>query len=361
MERPAPDEADDKGAPKRASAAPKLKCVMLNAGRLDYDGRIDWSKLKDACDLTMYEKSEHSEIVSRVEGADIVMNKEFPIPGDLIRAFPPSVKLIGEAGTGYNNIDIDACREKGINLCNVPEYTREAMGDMAMTLVMALSCSLAPQMKALAKGDRTYMRQCHLGHLDHFEIRGKTFGIIGGLGYIGTDISAKALALGMKVVVTDLPDTPLGMRDSGVEVVPFDELYARSDFVIPMVPLNKHTKGLVDSAAFDKMKPTAYIINIARGAIVDQDAVVDALRKKKIAGAALDVFGEGSAPPPPLPEDSPLYDVFNEFENVILTPHIGWQRREARQRIIDTCADSFAKFARGEPMNINIETGLPVR
>lgn len=339
----------------------KLKCVMLNAARLDFDNRIDWSKITDTCELIKYDKSETSEIVSRVEGADIVMNKEFPIPGDLIRAFPPSVKLIAEAGTGYNNIDIDACREKGIKLCNVPEYTREAMGDMAMTLVMALSCSLAPQMKALAKGDRTYMRQCHLGHLDHFEIRGKTFGILGGLGYIGVNISAKALALGMRVVVSDLPDTPLGMRDSGVEVVTIDDLYAQSDFVIPMVPLNKHTKGLVNAAAFDKMKPTAYLINIARGPIVDQDAIVDALRSKKIAGAALDVFGEGSAPPPPLPEDSPLYDVFNEFENVILTPHIGWQRKEARQRVVDMTGDSFAKFARGEPMNIDMTTGLPIR
>merc|ERR1719198_920286 len=132
----------------------------------------------------MHEISAHSEVVSRVEGADIVMNKEMPIPGDLIRAFPPSVKLICEAGTGYNNIALDACREKGIALCNVPEYTTEAMGDYAITLVMALSCSLAPQMKALARGDRTYMQQCHLGHLHHFEIQGKTFGIIGDLGHL---------------------------------------------------------------------------------------------------------------------------------------------------------------------------------
>merc|ERR1712050_711650 len=143
-----------------------------------------------------------------------------------------------------------------------------------------------------------------------------------------------------------------GMRENGVEVVSFDDLLARSDFVSTMVPLNKHTKGLMNAAAFDKMKPSAYIINTARGPIIDQDALVDALRKKKIAG---------SAPPPPLPDDSPLYDVFNEFDNVILTPHIGWQRIEARQRVVDMCADNIAKFGRGEPMNINMETGLPIR
>jgi glycerate dehydrogenase len=344
-----------------AAAGPKLKCVMLNAARLDFDGRMNWDRVKETADMTMYDISKTEEIVSRVQGADIVMNKEFPIPGELIRAFPSSVKLIAEAGTGYNNIDLDACREKGIGLCNVPEYTTEAMGDYAITLVLALSCSLAPQMKALARGDRKYMHQCHLGHLDHFEIQGKTFGIVGGLGYIASRISAKALALGMKVVVSDVPSTPLGMRENGVEVVSFDDLLGRSDFISTMVPLNKHTTGLMNAAAFDKMKPSAYIINTARGPIIDQAALVDALRKKKIAGAALDVFGEGSAPPPPLPDDSPLYDVFNEFENVILTPHIGWQRVEARQRVVDGCADNIAKFARGEPMNIDMESGLPIR
>jgi glycerate dehydrogenase len=344
-----------------AAASGKLKCVMLNSARLDFDGRISWEKCKRTADMTMFDKSETEEIVSRVAGMDIVMNKEFPIPGDIIRQFPPSVKLIAEAGTGYNNIDVDACREKGIKLCNVPEYTTEAMGHMAITLVMALSCSLAPQMKALAKGDRTYMHQCHLGMLDHFEITGKTFGIIGGLGYIASQISKMALNLGMKVVVSDLPSTPLGMRDTGVEVVSFDDLLRQSDFISTMTPLNKHTEGLVNAAAFDKMKPTAYIINTARGPIIDQDALVDALRKKKIAGAALDVFGKGSAPPPPLPDDSPLYDVFDEFDNVILTPHIGWQRLEARQRLVDMVADNMAAFARGDVLNIDMDSGLPNR
>mmetsp|Transcript_53084 Transcript_53084/g.137105 ORF Transcript_53084/g.137105 Transcript_53084/m.137105 type:complete len:343 (-) Transcript_53084:113-1141(-) len=341
--------------------AAKLKCVMLNAARLDFDGRMDWSKIEATCDLTKHDISATEEIVGRVQGFDIVMNKEFPIPGDVIRAFPPSVKLIAEAGTGYNNIDLDACREKGIAVCNVPEYCTEAMGDYAITLVLALACSLAPQMKALAKGDRTYMNQCHLGNLHHFEITGKTYGIVGGLGYIASNISKKALALGMKVIVSDIPSTPLGMRDSGVEVVSFDDLLARSDFISTMVPLNKHTTGLINAAAFDKMKPSVYIINTARGPIIDQDALVDALRKKKIAGAALDVFGAGSAPPPALPEDSDLYAVFNEFPNVILTPHIGWQRLEARQRVVDMTGDNIAKFAAGQPMNIDMTTGLPIR
>lgn len=333
----------------------KLRCVMLNAARLDYDGRIGFEKLAEVAHLERHEVSAPSEVVERVANANVVMNKELPIPGDLIRAFPDSVKLICEAGTGYNNIDLAACREKDIAVCNVPTYATEAMAHMAITLVMALSCSLVPQAKALATGNREYMTQAHLGALAHFELTGKTLGLIGGVGTIGQRVASMALALGLRVVASDLPSTPLGVGKGGIEVVSFETLMSTSDFVSVHCPLNAHTKGLVDAAALALMKPSAYIVNTARGSIIDQPALVDALRERRIAGAALDVFGEGSAPPPPLPDDSPLYDL----DNVVLTPHIGWQRLEARQRVVDMCAESVAAFARGEPMNIDMATGLP--
>ena len=337
------------------STGPRLRCVMLNAARLDYDGRINFDRMSAVADVTRHEVSDPSEVVSRVAGHEVVMNKEMPLPGELIRAFPPSVKLICEAGTGYNNIDLVAAREKNISVCNVPTYATEAMAHMSLTLVMALACSLWPQAQALQAGDRTYMQQCHLGALPHFELSGKTFGLIGGLGTIGLRVASMSLALGMRVVASDLPTTPTGMRADGIEVVSFDDLLERSDFVSVHCPLNAHTKGLVDARALARMKPSAYIVNTARGSIIDQPALVEALRERRIAGAALDVFGEGSAPPPPLPADSPLF----ALDNVILTPHIGWQRLEARQRVVDMCADNIGAFARGEAPNIDMQTGLP--
>ena len=277
-----------------------------------------------------------------------------PLTAEMIRAFSPSVKLICEAGTGYNNIDLIAAREKGIGVCNVPTYATEAMAHIAITMVMALSCSLVPQAKALAVNDRTYMQQCHLGSLAHFELSGKTLGLIGGLGTIGLRVAAIATALGMRVVASSR-SAPLGLRDDRVEVVSLEGLLSQSDFVSVHCPLNAHTKGLVDGAAIARMKPTACVINTARGAIIDQPALVEALRAKRIAGAALDVFGEGSAPPPPLPDDSPLYGL----DNVILTPHIGWQRLESRQRVVDMMVDNIAAYQRGEPCNIDMETGMP--
>ena len=140
-----------------------------------------------------------------------------------------------------------------------------------------------------------------------------------------------------------------------MDVVTLDDLLARSDFVSLHCPLNARTTGLVGAPELAKMKPSAYLVNTARGAIVDQAALADALRAKAIAGAALDVFGEGSAPPPPLPDASPLWGL----DNVILTPHIGWQRLEARQRVVDMCADNIRGFANGELTNVDAATGLP--
>ena len=167
-----------------------------------------------------------------------------------------------------------------------------------------------------------------------------------------------AQALGMEVVASS-STAPIGSkRDDGIQVVSFEDLMSTSDFVSVHCPLNKHTQGLVNAAALGMMKPSAYIVNTARGSIIDQDALVEALQSKSIAGAALDVFGPGSAPPPALPDKSPLYDL----SNVILTPHIGWQRLESRQRVVDTIAENIASVClRGEPSNINMETGLPIR
>ena len=327
---------------------------MLNAARLDYDGRIDLARLEAAADVERYEISAPEEVAARAVGADVIVNKEMPLDAPLIAALPASVRLVCEAGTGYNNVDLAACHARGIAVCNVPTYATEAMAHMAVTFVMALACSLWPQSAALATGDRSYMAQCHLGALPHFELTGKTIGLVGGLGTIGLRVAAMATALGLRVVASD-PAAPLGPRDDGVDVVTLDDLLARSDFVSLHCPLNARTTGLVGAPELAKMKPSAYLVNTARGAIVDQAALADALRAKAIAGAALDVFGEGSAPPPPLPDASPLWGL----DNVILTPHIGWQRLEARQRVVDMCADNIRGFANGELTNVDAATGLP--
>ena len=330
-----------------APAGHKLRAVFLNGERLDYDGRLDYERLTEEVNITWHAASSPSEVADRVAGHEVVINKEMPLSADLIAAFPPSVRLICEAGTGFNNIDVAAARAKGITVTNIPTYSTEAMAHMAITFVMALSCSLWPQAQAMGRGERAHIERCHLGGWTHFELTGKSLGLVGGLGTIGQRVASLGQALGLHVISSSRT-APAGLRPDGVEVAPLDELLARSDFVSIHCPLNAETKGLIGAAALARMRPSAYIINTARGAIIEESALVDALRHRRIAGAALDVYGEASAPPPPPPSNSPLY----ALDNVLLTPHIGWQRLETRQRVLSMVAENIASYSRGTPTNV---------
>lgn len=252
------------------AAHSRLRCVMLNADRLDFDGRIDFARLGAVAELTKYGKSDPTfleEIASRCAHHDVVINKEMPIPRDVIERMRPSVRLICEAGTGFNNIDLEAAREHGIAVCNLPTYSTEAMAHMTITFILALSCSLATQLRTLHAGSRQHFEACHLGSLSHFELTGKTLGLIGGLGTIGQRVTAIARVLGMEVLASSSTSPP-GASSTGAEVAPLTELLARSDFVSIHCPLNAKTKGLLDAAALSRMKPTAYLINTSRAPLL---------------------------------------------------------------------------------------------
>ena len=269
---------------------------------------------------------------------EVLITKEMPVPGSVVESLPASVRLICEAGTGYNNIDIAAARKKGITVCNVPSYSTEAVAHMVITFVLNLSCSMQQQQRKLASGDKLGWRS--LGSLPHFEIGGKTLGLIGGRGAIGTAVSKVAVALGMDVLISSRG--PAQATETGAKIVDLDQLLTQSDFVSIHCPLNENTRHLIGTAQLGQMKPTAYIINTARGAIINEMELVKALQDGVIAGAALDVQQVE-----PLPVDSPLFGL----DNVILTPHIGWQRIESRQRLLDTTANNVTAFLDNKPVN----------
>ena len=251
-----------------------LSCVMLNADRLDFDRRLNFDRLTAIADLNRHASSDPAnpgQIAARVAGHHVVINKEMPMPREVIEAMAPSVKLICEAGTGFNNIDLRAARERGIAVSNLPTYSTEAMAHMTITFVLALSCSLGPQLQALHTGSQEHFAACHLGELPHFELSGKTIGLIGGLGTIGQRVAVIAHALGMRVLASSRT-APVGRRVDGIEVAPLSELLSHSDFVSIHCPLNAQTRGLVDAAALGRMKRSAFLINTARGAIIDEPA-----------------------------------------------------------------------------------------
>jgi glycerate dehydrogenase len=260
-----------------------------------------------------------------------------------IAALPSTVELIVEAGTGYNNIDIQAARERGITVCACPAYSTEAVATQVLTFLLAFSSSLH-RLQALAR-DGNHAKWASVGDMPHFELRGKTLGLVGGRGNIGSEVARLARTFGMRVLVSSRTKA----RMVGAEVVTdVEELLERSDFVSIHCPLNADTHGFIDGAKLAMMKRSAFLINTARGAIVDEAALCSAIKNGIIAGAGLDVFSNE-----PLPKTSPLWELLcSQDPRVMLTPHIGWQRLETRQRLMSLVADNVRAFLREKPINV---------
>lgn len=312
------------------------KTVVLNAGLVDYDGNIDYSQI--ASEVKIYDETPEEKILERVEGYTVVVTKEMKVSGDIIRQFPDSVRMVVEAGTGYNNLDSDALREKGIILTNIPDYSSQRVAHTAILHLLSLASSMPKQIRMLAEGNHVNF-QDHL-MVDHVEVNGKTLGLMG-YGNIAQAVIKVAQALDMNILVFTLPPVEV-TGEKGITFVSKDELYERSDFVSLHTPLNASTEHMIDADALKKMKSTAFLINTARGALVDEAALVDALQNGVIAGAGLDVQEVE-----PLDDASPLYTM----DNVVLTPHMGWRGLETRERLVSMIGDNISAFAQGDPIN----------
>lgn len=312
--------------------------VFLNSNRIDYDNKLDLISLDKLGKVTKYEDSTKEEILERVQNQNIIITKELNIGRELIEKFPSSVKLICEAGTGFNNIDIAAAKEKNITVCNVPGYSTEAVAQLVITFILNLSSSLAQQQRMIEKKDYSNFTRCL--QVSHFEVQNKTLGVVGA-GAIGKQVIKIARALGMNILVHSR--TPKDLGDSTIRFVGLEELLMKSDFVTLHCPLTPATKYLIDKSKLEIMKPSSFIINTSRGAIIKESDLIEALKDKRIAGAALDVQEIE-----PLEENSPLFNM----ENVILTPHIGWKCLEARQRLIGLLAQNIEAFIDGTPINV---------
>ena len=311
------------------------KTVVLNAARMNYDGKLDFSIL--ASEVTVYDVTAEDQLLERIQGYDIIVTKEMPVSGDLIRQFPDSVKLICEAGTGYNNLDLDACREKGIMVCNIPAYSSQRVAHTAIMFILNLSSQMQKQQAMLTCGNRDNFTRYLM--VDHVEVNGKTLGIIGA-GNIGREVIRVARAMDMNILV--YTRTPRSDED-GIRYVSLEEVLSQSDYVSLHCPLTPQTRHLINKETLALMKPTAFLINTSRGALVDEPALIEALKTGVIAGAALDV--QETEPPA---EDNPLYTM----DNVILTPHMGWKGLETRQRLVSILADNIRAYAAGSPIHV---------
>jgi glycerate dehydrogenase len=327
--------------------------IFLNAARLDYDNRLDFSRLEALCDFRRHnvdKVTDPNELLEKVQGAEIVITKEMTVSADVFSRFPPSVKLLCEAGTGYNNLPIREARARNVLVCNVPTYSTDAVAHMAITYLMNLSVSMFDQQRMLFQGDRSNFTGPFT--LPLMELTDKTIGLIGGAGLIGSKVADICLVLGMKVIISSragkLPQShPLANNPRVTVVKDLEPLLRESDFVSIHCPLNEETRGSFGRAQLDMMKPTAFLINTSRGAICNEQELIHALKEGVIRGAGLDVT---TTEPPP--EDSEIWTL----PNCWLSPHTGWRRIETRQRLIDMTADSIEAYckAKNEQDMINI-------
>jgi D-3-phosphoglycerate dehydrogenase / 2-oxoglutarate reductase len=269
-----------------------------------------------------------AELVEALKGCDgLIVRSETKVTADLLEE-ATSLRVIGRAGVGVDNIDVPAATLRGVVVMNAPDGNTITTAEHTMALLISLARSI-PQANSSLKAGR-WERKKFIG----VELQGKTLGIVG-LGRIGRVVASRARALGMQIVAYDPFIAPEQARDLEIELAPLDDVYARADFLTVHTPLTAETRGLIDRDVLRKMKHGARLINCARGGLVDEDALYEALIDGSIAGAALDVFSEE-----PPPADHPLL----KLEQVIATPHLGASTAEAQEGVAFTVAEQMRDF-----------------
>ena len=311
--------------------------VFLDLETVD-SGDLDRSRLEASLpEWRWHDFSMPGEIPGRIAGADVVISNKCVLDRAALSQ-TPGLKLVALAATGSNNVDLVAAAELGIAVCNIRDYATTAVAQHAITLMLNLLTGQPWYWQSVREGAWSHSRQFCLNHRPIREARGLCFGVIG-YGVLGRATAAMAQALGMEVIVAEYKgEAPRAGR------VAFDEVIRRADVLSIHCPLNDRTRGMIDAAALRAMKRDALLINTARGGIVVEQDLADALRQGVIAGAGIDTL---SKEPPPADHVLLAADI----PNLIVTPHNAWASRAARQAAVDQLTAIIHAFAAGQPMN----------
>ncbi len=313
----------------------KLTVVVLDASTLGDD--LDLTPLQALGEVKVYQTSTPEEIAVRIADADVLMQNKAKLTADLL-AKATKLKVICEAATGFDNIDVAYCREHGIAVTNVPGYSTQCVAQITFTLALSLITHLPQYTSFVQSGEYTASGVANRLSPAFCELYGKTWGIVG-YGNIGKQVGKIAEAFGCNVIVHKR--TP----EDGVRCVDIDTLCRESDVISLHTPLNDGTRGLIGRAQLDMMKKNTILVNVARGAVTDEEAVADALLSGKLAGFGCDVYSAE-----PFPAEHPI-DRIKDLPNVCLTPHIAWGGYETRVRLLDEMIKNAQAFFRGEKRN----------
>ena len=317
-----------------------MKLVILD-GYAENPGDLSWDALAAFGELTVYDRTpdDDAEILRRIGDAAVVFTNKCPLRRAVIEACP-NLGLISVLATGYNVVDVACAREKGIPVSNVPSYGTAAVGQFAIALLLEICQRVAHHDRAVHEGRWEHSEDWCFWDYPLIELAGKTMGIIG-FGRIGQTTGRIARALGMTVLASGSRETEAGRAIAAY--VDRDTLLRRSDVVVLHCPLFPDTQGLINRESIAKMKDGVILINNSRGGLIVEQDLADALNSGKVYAAGLDVVSTE-----PIRGDNPLLTA----KNCLITPHISWAPKEARQRIMDCAVQNLRSYLAGKPENV---------
>jgi glycerate dehydrogenase len=315
-----------------------MKLVVLDGYCLN-PGDLSWDALRRFGELTVFDRTRPEEVVQRASGAEIVFTNKTPLPGSVLEQLP-ALRYIGVLATGYNVVDVDTAKARGIAVTNIPTYGTASVAQFVFALLLELCHNVKLHSDAVRAGEWSSNPDWSFWKAPLVELAGRTMGIVG-FGRIGRQVGRIADAMGMNVLAYDTyrgnpPQYSFGWAE-------LEDLLRESDVVSLHSPLFPETEGMINAKSLALMKPSAFLINTSRGPLVVDRDLADALNAGRLAGAGLDVL---SVEPPSA--DSPLLSA----RNCLVTPHIAWATREARARLMDQAVANVTAFAAGSPVNM---------
>ena len=314
----------------------KIKIVSVDSDTVSY-GDLDFASIKALGDVSFYSVMPPEELAAVCADTDVLLVNKANVTRELVQRCP-RLKYVGTYSTGFNNIDVQALNERGIVCSNVPGYSTAAVSQHVFALLLMYQGATDKYAASVAQGDWIKSGTfCYFPWRMH-ELYGKTFGVYG-YGNIGSAVAAVAAAFGMNVIVY----TRTTPKNCPYRIVTQEEIFRQSDYLSLHCPLNEGTAGIINAKTLDMMKPTAVLINTARGGLVDEVALADALNAGKIGGACLDTIATE-----PMTAECPLIGA----KNCIITPHVAWGPLETRARLVEMVADNLRAFLNGSPINV---------
>lgn len=317
-----------------------MKIVILDAYTTN-PGDLSWERFKEFGELTVYDrgiKNDLQESIDRIQDADVVLTNKVPIKEELLEACP-NIKYIGTLSTGYNIIDLDACRTRGIPVCNVPSYSTSAVAQFTMALLLEVCHHVGEHNNIVHSGGWERSVDFCFWNYPLIELSSKTIGIIG-FGKIGQEVAKLAEAFGMKVLAYSRTEYEEGRKLA--EYVDLDTLLASSDIVSLHCPLFPETRGIINNEKIAKMKDGAILLNTSRGPLIVEEDVANALNSDKLYYYATDVASRE-----PIRSDNPLLTA----KNCIITPHIAWAAKETRERLVGIVYENLKAYTEGKVQN----------